>query len=168
MKIVWLMAMAGLLTACAGGGKVSDAGISKYLVNPGNTQRIYEQWHYAQAARVGDTIWVSGQPGAGAGANDIDGQTRAVFQRLKAVLEAAGSSLDDVVELTSYHLNIAELEKVGKVKDEFMPNHYPAWTAIGTTALVMPDALIEIKAVAVVGSGKRVQVVSRVPVEEAH
>lgn len=163
MKNLWLMAMAGLLSACAGGGFNTEPAVSKYLVNPGNTQRVYEQWHYAQAARVGDTIWVSGQPGAGAGANDIEGQTRAVFTRLKAVLEAAGSSLDDVVELTSYHLNIAELDKVGKVKDEFMPNHYPAWTAIGTPALLMPDALIEIKAVAVVGSGQRVQVVTRVP-----
>ncbi|HEX4912224.1 MAG TPA: RidA family protein [Permianibacter sp.] len=163
MRNVWLMAMAGLLTACAGSGAKTEPAVSKYLVNPGNTQRVYEQWHYAQAARVGDTIWVSGQPGAGAGANDIEGQTRAVFTRMKAVLEAAGASLDDVVELTSYHLNIAELDKVGKVKDEFMPNHYPAWTAIGTPALLMPDALIEIKAVAVVGSGKRVQVVTRVP-----
>ena len=164
MKTLLILAATALLTACASGIPTPNAsGPNKYLINPGNTQRIYQEWHYAQAARVGDTIWVSGQPGAGAGANDIEGQTRAVFKRLKSVLEASGSSLDDVVELTSYHLNIKDIDKVGKVKDEFMPNHYPAWTAIGTTALVMPDALIEIKAEAVVGSGKRVEVVERVP-----
>ena len=40
----------------------------------------------------------------------------------------------------------------GKVKDEFFPKRYPSWTAVGVTQLAMPELLVEIRAVAVVGS----------------
>lgn len=166
MKSLIAAAMAAALAGCAGSHVAPPAAPAapvKYLVNPGNTQRVYEAWHYAQAARVGDTIWVSGQVGARSEPTSIEAQAELVFERLKSTLEAAGASLADVVELTSYHLNMADFSKVAAVKDRFMPNHYPAWTAVGTTGLVMPQALLEIKAVAVVGSGKQVQVVAQMP-----
>ena len=69
------------------------------------------------------------------------------------ILREAGSSLDDVVEIVSYHVSMAELEKFRKVKSEFLTKNFPAWTAIGVEELVFPGLLIEIKATAVVGSG---------------
>ncbi|MFZ5842650.1 MAG: RidA family protein [Pseudomonadota bacterium] len=171
-RIVLLTSVLAVLsTGCAGPGAVSQApqpdGPGKYLINPAGTMPIYERWHYAQAARVGQTIWVSGQVGARPDATTIEAQTEIAFERLKAALEAAGSSLEDIVELTSYHTNMADFPKAAAVKDRFIPRHYPAWTAVGTTGLVMPSALIEIKAVAVVGSGKRVAVVGEMPVDTA-
>lgn len=166
MKFVLTAVMAAALAGCAGSHvapAAAPAAPIKYLINPGSTERVYQAWHYAQAARVGDTIWVSGQVGARSEPTTIEAQAEIVFERLKSTLEAAGASLADVVELTSFHTNMADFSKVAAVKDRFMPNHYPAWTAIGTTALVMPQALLEIKAVAVVGSGKQVQVVTQMP-----
>ena len=47
-----------------------------------------------------------------------------------------------------------ELEEFAKVKDEYLPRNYPAWTAVGVTQLALPELRIEVRAVAVAGSGK--------------
>ena len=170
MKQAIFLVFMVVLAGCAGSPPVSispTAPLTKSLVNPG-TMRIYERWHYAQAARVGDTIWVSGQVGAGPDALTIEAQTRVAFERLQRTLEAAGASLADIVELTSYHRDMADFSKVAAIKDQFLPQHYPAWTAVGTTALVMPEALIEIKAAAVVGSGRQVRVGERYETGQAN
>ena len=83
------------------------------------------------------------------GAGDIRAQTRQTFENLKAVLAAAGSSLDDLVELVSYHTDMADLPGVMEVKGEYIPGDFPAWTAVGVSALALPGQLIEVKAVAV-------------------
>lgn len=103
---------------------------------------------------MGDTVWISGQLGIGpdgkAGAT-IEDQTRLAFQNLARVLEAAGGTLADVVELITYHLAMDDLPKVAAVKAEFISQDFPAWTAVGVTQLALPETLIEVKATAVIG-----------------
>jgi enamine deaminase RidA (YjgF/YER057c/UK114 family) len=129
---------------------------TRTLVNPSGTEEFYNTWHFSQGVRVGDMLWVSGQLGIGpdgkAGAT-IEEQTRLAFQNLDRVLEAAGGSMADVVELTTYHLAMDDLPQVAAVKGEFISQDFPAWTAIGVTALAFPELLIEVKATAVIGSG---------------
>ena len=72
-------------------------------------------------------------------------------------MEYAGSGLDDVVEIVSFHKNMADIYRFAAVKSEFFKANYPAWTAVGTTDLVHPDAEVEIKVTAIIGSGKNVQ-----------
>lgn len=81
-------------------------------------------------------------------AGDIKGQTRKVFENMKAVLAAAGLGLADVVEIVSYHTDMAALGDVAAVKAEYLPSDFPAWTAVGVTALALPGQLIEIKGIA--------------------
>lgn len=130
--------------------------MSRQLINPPGTERLYERSHFSQAVRVGDTVWVSGQvgidermqPGEG-----IEAQARLAFGNLKRVLEAAGASLADVVELTTFHLDMrGEMGGFARVKDEHFPADYPAWTAVGVTQLAMEPLRVEVRAVAVVGS----------------
>jgi enamine deaminase RidA (YjgF/YER057c/UK114 family) len=130
--------------------------MKRQLVNPPGTEGIYQNWKFSQAVRVGDTVWVSGQVGMGPDgiASDVPGQARAAFQNLERVLAAAGASLGDVVELVSYHTDIADVAAVGQVKDEFFPENYPAWTVLGITSLVLPDLRLEIRATAVIGSAE--------------
>ncbi|WP_028218058.1 RidA family protein [Paraburkholderia oxyphila] len=120
-------------------------------------QGWYDEYHFSPAIRVGDAIWVSGQVGAtpdGKVGEDIRAQTRIAFESLKAVLEAAGANLADVVELTTFHTDIqGGTEAFSAVKDEYFPDRYPSWTAVGTTQLSIPGLYIEIRAVAVAGSG---------------
>ena len=125
------------------------------LINPKGTEFIYDTMQFSQAVRVGNTVWVSGQVGmseAGAVGDGIEEQARMAFQNLKKVLAEAGGSLDDVVELVTYHTSMADIRDFSKVKSEFITKNYPAWTAVGVTALVLPPLLVEMKATAVIGS----------------
>ncbi len=130
------------------------------LINPPGTEKVYEKLQFSQAVQVGDTIWVSGQVGmdsTGMAGEDIATQARLAFENLQHVLEAAGSSLDDIVELVSYHTSMNGIRDFGKVKTEFITRNYPAWTAVGVTELAFPQLLVEIKATAVIGSGIKIK-----------
>ncbi len=126
------------------------------LINPAGTEFIYNTLKFSQAVRVDNTIWVSGQVGMdekGAVGETIEKQARMAFQNLKHVLTESGACLDDIVELVTYHTSMKDMKTFGKVKSEFITENYPAWTAVGVTELVLPQLMIEIRAVAVVGSG---------------
>ena len=58
----------------------------------------------------------------------------------------------DVVELVTYHVD-PDFGTFGRVKDEFFPKDYPAWTALGVTALALPALKVEVRATAVIGAG---------------
>ncbi|WP_343618187.1 RidA family protein [Ralstonia sp.] len=125
---------------------------------PAPFQLFYDAYHFSPATRVGDTIWVSGQVGIGADMKPAEGmqaQAQIAFECLKGVLEAAGANLADVVELTTFHTDLrGEMEAFAAVKDQYFPSRYPSWTAVGVTQLALPELCIEIRAVAVAGSGK--------------
>lgn len=123
------------------------------LINPPGTERTYERFHFSQANRVGDTIWVSGQTGRPA--DGMADQARAAFEGVKRVLEAGGAALGDVVELTTFHTDLrGEVAEFMAVKDAYFPGNYPAWTAVGVTQLAVDGLRVEVRAVAVVGSSK--------------
>jgi enamine deaminase RidA (YjgF/YER057c/UK114 family) len=137
---------------------MSSQNEKRQIVIPAGAQAIYDSYHFAPATRVGDTIWVSGQvgvdargkPGAG-----MEEQARLTFQNLKMVLEAAGATLFDVVELMTFHIDLrGEMSAFTKVKDEYFPSRYPSWTAVGVTQLANPEFRVEVRAVAVVGCGQ--------------
>lgn len=131
---------------------------TKQSINPPFTKAMADAFHYSQATRVGNTIWVSGQVGVDAMMTPADGmeaQARLAFQALKAALEGAGASLADIVELTTFHTDLrGEIQAFARVKDEFLPDRYPSWTAVGVTQLALPDLRVEIRAVAVAGCGE--------------
>jgi enamine deaminase RidA (YjgF/YER057c/UK114 family) len=126
------------------------------LINPAGTEFIYNTLKFSQAVRVDNTVWVSGQvgmDGKGAVGKTIEEQVRMAFNNLKHVLTESGACLNDIVELVTYHTDMKDMKIFGKVKSEFITDNYPAWTAVGVTELVLPQLMLEIRAVAVVGSG---------------
>ncbi len=88
----------------------------KEAVNPSNAifatkdgSTIFEKFGYSAAVRAGDFVYVAGQIGLNPdGSMPQDDETQIVnaFDRLKIVLEAAGCSLNDIVELVSYHVGL--------------------------------------------------------------
>ncbi|MFI0264237.1 RidA family protein [Streptomyces sp. NPDC017056] len=127
-------------------------------VNPPPTGALHDRLHFSQATRAGDMIWVSGQVGIDATtmtpADGTEAQARLAFEGVRTVLEAAGASLDDIVELTTFHTDLrGGMEAFSRVKDEYIAAPYPSWTAVGVTQLALPELLVEIRAVAVAGSG---------------
>ena len=126
--------------------------VGKQIVDPGWGWNA--GFGYSQAVKAGGLIFTAGQmPVDGqvqvVGEGDIRAQTRQVFANLTAVLAAAGATLADVVELVSYHTDMADLGAVVEVKGEYIAADFPAWTAVGVTALALRGQLIEFKAVAV-------------------
>jgi len=135
----------------------NEAPRKKVLINPPGTEEIYKRMKFSQAVRVGDVVWVSGQVGMdekGVVGEGIDAQARLAFKNLERVLAETGASLADVVELMTFHTSLVDIRGFSKVKAEFIPENYPAWTAVGVKELVMPQLLVEIKAMAVIGSGE--------------
>ncbi|MFF2166640.1 RidA family protein [Streptomyces sp. NPDC058175] len=127
-------------------------------INPPPTQEIYDRLHFSQATRVGDLIWVSGQVGIDTTdmkpGDGMEAQARLAFDNVRTVLRAAGASLADIVELTTFHTDLrGDIQEFVQVKDEFLPDRYPSWTAVGVTQLARPELLVEIRVVAVAGSG---------------
>jgi enamine deaminase RidA (YjgF/YER057c/UK114 family) len=130
----------------------------RQIINTPATQSMYDTFHFAQATRVGETIWVSGQTGLDPAtmtvADGMDAQARLAFEGVKSALEAAGATMADIVELTTFHTDLrGDMRAFSKVKDEYLPADFPSWTAVGVTQLAVAELLVEIRAVAVAGSG---------------
>tara|TARA_R100001143_G_C3356313_1_gene132564 strand:+ start:1620 stop:2012 length:393 start_codon:yes stop_codon:yes gene_type:complete len=118
---------------------------------PAGRQALYDINAYSAAIRSGDLLFVSGQVGSredGSPEPDFEKQVRLAFDNLTAVLAAAGASLDDIVDLTSFHTDPEQqFDTVLKVKSEVFPEApYPNWTAVGVNWLAGFD--FEIKVIA--------------------
>lgn len=133
-----------------------NANGKKQSFNPPGTEGSADKYRLSQAMRVGDTIWVSGQVGVTADRTVPDGieaQTRLTFENLKRVLESAGATLDDIVELTLLLTDSSiDMAPFYRVKDEYIRPPYPAITGFGVSSLALPGLLLEVRAVAVAGS----------------
>ncbi|MBN2224761.1 MAG: RidA family protein [Deltaproteobacteria bacterium] len=133
----------------------NNANNRKVLVNPQGSEAIYNAMGFSQAVRAGNTVWISGQVGIDKDfkiGEGIEEQARRAFENLSRVIREAGGSLDDIVELVTYHTSMTDMKAFSKVKAEFIRENFPAWTAVGVRELVMPGLLVEIRATAVIGS----------------
>jgi reactive intermediate/imine deaminase len=109
---------------------------------------------YSQAVRVGDTIYLSGQIGLDPASmqmvEGIDAQIVRVFDNLKAVAAAAGTTLDAAAKLNIFLTDLGNFAKVNEVMARYFKEPYPARAAIGVKELPR-GALVEADAVLVIG-----------------
>jgi len=121
-------------------------------VIPEGLERLYDGWHFSPAMIAGDTAYLSGIIGAEPDLSvnpDPEGQFVRVFETMGHTLRAAGLDYGHVVDLVSYHVDLnAHFLVFTEVKDRYFPEPYCAWTAIGIESLLLPGALVEVKAVA--------------------
>jgi len=94
---------------------------------------------YSQAIKAGNTVYMSGQipldPKSMELVEGFEAQTVQVFENLKAVAEAAGGSLKDIVKLNIFLTDLANFATVNEVMSRYFQQPYPARAAIGITAL---------------------------------
>jgi len=114
-------------------------------------------YRQAVAATPGELVWVSGQvpldPATGAlAADDVAGQTRACLSHVKAIVEAAGGTMGDVVKTTVFMLDLDQFGAMNEVYARAFGDGPPARATVGVAALPA-GAQVEIEAVAVIGSG---------------
>ena len=115
----------------------------------------YEPFKLAQAYRVGDLIFVSGQTaidldGTLVGVGDFDAQAEQTFNNLAAVLEAGGSSLAKIVKVNIYLKDMGNFGKIVALREKYFTAPYPADTIVEITGLALPELEIEIEAIAMV------------------
>ena len=133
--------------------------MQKQAINPVNPifatkdgSTIFAKFSYSAAVRAGDFVYAAGQIGLnpdGTMPEDAETQIVNAFERLKIVLEGAGSSLADVVELVSYHVGLQKhLASFVEIKSRYVPPPFPTWTIQEIAGLARPGLVIEIKAVA--------------------
>ena len=124
--------------------------MSKRLSTPGG--------HWSQATVVeasGRLVFISGMvakraDGSIAGVGDIEAQTRQVCENVKAAVEEAGGTMDDICRVDVYVRNMEHFEKIHKVRREFFKEPAPASTMVEVSKFTSPDYLIEMNAIAVV------------------
>ena len=98
-------------------------------------EHFVDRWHLSPALDTGEFVFFSGITGCRPNhtvASDPEQQFREAFQFLGDTLTAAGLSFEDIVEMTTYHIDLREhLSAFVRVKDEYIRAPYPAWSAIG-------------------------------------
>lgn len=108
---------------------------------------------YSQAVRAGDTVWLSGQIPLNPTtmeieADDIEGQTRQVFENLVSVAAAAGGTLANAVKINISLVDLAHFAQVNTIMAEYCTEPYPARACVQVAALPR-DVLVEIEAILV-------------------
>ena len=100
--------------------------------------------------RVGDLLFVSGHVGVDADGNVAEGceaQSRQVMDNIRAVIEAAGGSMEDVAKITCFLTNMDDYAAYSKVRLETWPANPPASSTVGVPCLVRPELLVEVEAI---------------------
>ena len=114
---------------------------------------------FAQATRVGEQLWIAGQvavdgDGAPVGIGDADTQAEQVWANLAHVLKVAGGGLDDLVSTTTYIVDRAYRDAATQARGRWLQGTtYPTNTLLIVDGLGRPEYLLEVSAVAVLGSG---------------
>jgi len=113
---------------------------------------------FSQATAIeaqGRIVFISGMTarkadGTIAGIGDVEEQTRQVCENIKAAVEAAGGTMDDICRVDVYVRNIEHFEKIHKVRQQYFKPPLPASTMVEVSKMVSPEYLIEISAIAVI------------------
>ena len=107
---------------------------------------------YSQAVKVGNTVYLSGQIGLDPVSmqlvEGVEAQVRRVFDNLKAVTEAAGGNMNDIVKLNIFLIDLANFALVNSMMAEYFTQPYPARAAVGVASLPR-GALVEADAILV-------------------
>lgn len=114
--------------------------------------------HFSQAISIeanGKLVFISGMTarradGTIAGVGDIEAQTRQVCENLKAAVEAAGGTMDDICRVDVYVRNMEHFDQIHKVRREYFKAPAPASTMVEVSKFTSPDYLIEINAIALI------------------
>jgi enamine deaminase RidA (YjgF/YER057c/UK114 family) len=113
---------------------------------------------WSNCIRAGDFLFISGQvarPVEGGktlvGSNEYE-QTKQIFTRIRCICEAAGGSLDDIVKMTIFMVDIRNNTEVWRARREFFSGDFPASTLVEVRALASPETLVEIETVAYLGA----------------
>ena len=125
------------------------------IINPKN---VHWPIGYSHIAKIGDTVHVSGQlpldqEGNIVGEGDMVLQTDKTYENLKKCLESVGATINDIVMLRIFVTDLEAFQKTGDIRKKYFGKYRPATTGLEISRLYFPEALIEVEAMAEIGSG---------------
>ena len=110
------------------------------------------EWHFSPAIETSGFVFFSGITGVRPDqsvASDPPTQFRDVFRFIGMHLRAAGLGFEHIVDMTTYHVDLRKhLVDFMSIKDEFIHEPYPTWTAVGINELITPGVLLEVRILA--------------------
>lgn len=126
--------------------------MEKTIIVPAPMRHLAERAGYAPAVAAGALVFCAGQVGRDAELRvieDPEAQFVACWHNLRQVLNEAGCSFDDVVDMTTFHVGLHQhMDTFRAVKDRFFPRGACAWTVVGVAELAVPGLLAEVKCIA--------------------
>ena len=113
--------------------------------------------HYTDAVRAGEWLHISGmlaldRDGKLVGGDDVEAQTQRVLENIGAALKQVGAGFENVVKVNVYVRRIGDRAAINTVRRKFFGESRPASTLVEVSAFVLPQALVEIDAVAYLGA----------------
>jgi 2-iminobutanoate/2-iminopropanoate deaminase len=113
---------------------------------------------FSRAIQVGDQLFVAGMTAHGAkgveGGESMSEQTRAIFTKIRHLVEAAGGTMNDIVKMTGFITDIKRREEYLRARRDYFTADPPASTLVEITALAAPGLLIEVEVLAIIGSSR--------------
>lgn len=126
------------------------------VINPKN---VHWPFGYSHIVKVGDTVWVSGQLPLDQDSNivgkgDMAVQTEKTYENLQKCLESVGATMRDIVMLGIYVTDLdAFSSQTAEIRKKYFGKYRPATTGIEVSRFYFDEAMIEVEATAVIGSG---------------
>ncbi len=114
-------------------------------------------WPYSHGVKVGSGLLIAGQVALDenlrlVGPGNAGAQARQTWTNIQTIVEAAGGKITDVVRVTTYVADLADVEAIHTVRREFFPNgDYPTATVVQVAKLGLPGLLLETEAFAIIG-----------------
>jgi 2-iminobutanoate/2-iminopropanoate deaminase len=129
--------------------------VTKRAVDPDGLPAPVGPYSNVVTTAPGRLVFIAGQVALDAngqvvGAGDIVAQTRQVMENLRTALEAAGATFADVAKVVNYITDVELFGQMAAVRKEYLVEPYPVSTLVEVSALIFPELLIEIEAIAVV------------------
>jgi len=128
----------------------------KEFINPAGFNASGRAYSHAIKHDLGESeiiflmgVIAKGDDGKVVGPGDIEKQAEFIFERIKAILADAGATIDDLVKVNIYLVNMTDFEKVSVIRNKYLKDSKPAATTIGITPTVAEGCDIEIEAIAV-------------------
>jgi enamine deaminase RidA (YjgF/YER057c/UK114 family) len=121
----------------------------------------YDRLPASPAVRVDDLLYIAGQVALDAAfrplaLGDVKEQAKYAFERIGELIEMAGGTMDDVIDMISFHKDPRDMDTVFDVARDYIKGDYPAWTAVGTLGSYRSEVLVSIRAIAHLGKTKKV------------
>ncbi|MBC7204846.1 MAG: RidA family protein [Pusillimonas sp.] len=128
--------------------------MTKQVIHTNDAPAAVGPYSQAIVAGSGETVYLSGQIGLEPGTGELvsenfEGQVRQSFANLKAVIEAAGGSLENIVRLNLYLTDISKFASANAIMADIIPEPFPARSTIGVASLPK-GAQFEVDAIIVV------------------